>query len=33
MSDTYLLDDGSAPTSAPLAFGLAALLGLLAASS
>ena len=30
VSDTYLLDDGSAPTSAPLAFGLAALLGLLA---
>ena len=31
VSDTYLLDDGSAPTSAPLAFGLAALLGALAA--
>ena len=30
VSDTYLLEDGSAPTSAPLAFGLATLLGLLA---
>ena len=30
VSDTYVLDDGSAPTSAPLAFGLAARLGLLA---
>ena len=30
VSDIYLLDDGSAPTSAPLAFGIAAALGLLA---
>ena len=30
VSDTYLLDDGSSPTSAPLAFGLAAVLGALA---
>lgn len=30
VSDVYLLDAGSAPASAPIAFGLAALLGLLA---
>ena len=32
ISDVYLLEDGSSPASAPLAFGLAALLGLVAGS-